>query len=157
VNNAAPVCGDISAPVAPVQVNTPIAVSANFTDIGTHDTHTAIRDWGDDATSEGTVNETNGSRSVSGNHRYAIPGIYTIMLTFTDDDTGSCQSIFRYIVVYDPEGAFVTGGGWIDSPEGAYAPDPSLTGKANFGFNAKYKKGANEPIGNTEFQLRSRI
>jgi hypothetical protein len=53
--------------------------------------------------------------------------------------------------VYDPSGGFVTGGGWIWSPAGAYADDETLEGKANFGFVAKYKKGANVPDGQTEF------
>jgi hypothetical protein len=57
-------------------------------------------------------------------------------------------------VVYDSSGGFVTGGGWIMSPEGAYFADPSLTGKANFGFVSKYKKGATVPTGVTEFQFR---
>jgi len=30
-----------------------------------------------------------------------------------------------------------------------------LTGKANFGFNAQYKKGSNTPDGNTEFQFQA--
>ena len=29
---------------------------------------------------------------------------------------------FRYVVVYDPSAGFVTGGGWIVSPPGAYQP-----------------------------------
>ena len=37
---------------------------------------------------------------------------------------------------------------------GAYTADPTLTGKANFGFNSKYKKGASIPTGNTEFQFK---
>lgn len=57
------------------------------------------------------------------------------------------------LAVYDPSGGFVTGGGWIMSPAGAYAANPSLTGKATFGFVAKYQKGANVPVGNTEFQF----
>ncbi len=32
-------------------------------------------------------------------------------------------------------------------PDGAYIPDPSLTGKANFGFVSTYKKGAAIPTG----------
>jgi hypothetical protein len=59
-----------------------------------------------------------------------------------------------YFVVYDPAGGFVTGGGWIDSPAGAYAADPALAGKANFGFVSKYQKGATVPTGNTEFQFQ---
>ncbi len=57
------------------------------------------------------------------------------------------------LAVYDPSGGFVTGGGWIMSPAGAYAANPALTGKATFGFVAKYQKGANVPVGNTEFQF----
>jgi hypothetical protein len=49
--------------------------------------------------------------------------------------------------------AFVTGGGWIDSVEGAYNLDPSLTGRARFGFVSKYKDGAREPSGNIEFSF----
>ena len=59
------------------------------------------------------------------------------------------------MVVYDPNAGFVTGGGWIQSPAGAHAADPALTGKANFGFVAKYQKGANVPNGNTEFQFQA--
>jgi hypothetical protein len=59
------------------------------------------------------------------------------------------------IVVYDPNAGFVTGGGWINSPAGAYTPAPSMTGKANFGFVSKYKKGATAPTGETEFQFKA--
>jgi len=58
------------------------------------------------------------------------------------------------LAVYDPSTGFVTGGGWIDSPAGAYVADPLLKGKANFGFVSKYQKGANVPSGNTEFQFK---
>lgn len=75
----------------------------------------------------------------------------TLPLTVADDDGGSATAEHRYIVVYDPAGGFVTCGGWIDSPQGGYAPDPSLTGKATFGFVSKYKKGADVPEGNTQF------
>jgi uncharacterized repeat protein (TIGR02543 family) len=58
------------------------------------------------------------------------------------------------VVVYDPTGGSVTGGGWIDSPEGSYMADLTATGKANFGFVSKYQKGAVVPSGNTEFQFK---
>jgi hypothetical protein len=60
-----------------------------------------------------------------------------------------------YVVVYDPNGGFVTGGGWINSPLGAYRADPTLAGKATFGFVSKYQKGATVPTGNTEFQFHA--
>ena len=59
------------------------------------------------------------------------------------------------LAVYDSDAGFVTGGGWIDSPVGAYKPDPTLYGKANFGFVSKYKKGQSTPDGNTEFQFKA--
>ena len=39
-------------------------------------------------------------------------------------------------------------------PTGAYVSDSTLTGKANFGFVSKYKKGASVPTGQTEFQFQ---
>jgi hypothetical protein len=59
------------------------------------------------------------------------------------------------VAVYDPNGGFVTGGGWINSPAGAYAASPLLSGKATFGFVSKYKKGQSLPDGNTEFQFQA--
>jgi len=154
VNNVAPMVGNIIAPIDPVEVGTEISASAGFTDPGILDTHTAVWDWDDSNTSEGNVSEANGSGSVSGSHPYTIPGVYTIKLTVTDDDGDSGESLFQYIVVYDPTAGFVTGGGWIDSPAEAYTPDPSLTGKANFGFVSKYKKGQSTPSGQTQFQFK---
>jgi uncharacterized delta-60 repeat protein len=153
VNNVAPTVGDIIVPLDPVQVNTEIEASADFTDPGVLDTHTAEWDWSDGTTSPGVVVETNGSGSVTGSHSYTIPGVYAVRLTVIDKDGDSGESIFKYVVVYDPEGGFVTGGGWIDSLAGAYTPDPTLTGKANFGFVSKYKKGATTPSGNTQFSF----
>ena len=116
-------------------------------------THTALWSWGDSGTSTGTVTEANGAGTVSGNHTYTAAGVYTLTLTVTDNLGASGQSSFQYVVAYDPTGGFVTGGGWINSPAGAYVANPSLTGKANFGFDSRYKKGANVPTGNTQFSF----
>src|SRR5690606_4960520 len=62
-----------------------------------------------------------------------------------------------YLPVYDPNGGFVTGGGWIYSDPGNMAGS-AAHGKANFGFNAKYKSGKNNMTvvdGNTDFQFQA--
>lgn len=94
--------------------------------------------------------------TVSGNVFTAgsVPGIYDVCLTVNDGTVDSDPNC-TMVVVYDPSAGFVTGGGWINSPAGAYTADPSLSGKANFGFVAKYKKGANVPDGNTQFQFKA--
>jgi hypothetical protein len=139
-------------PVDPVAVNTDLVMTGHFTDPDDDDIHTAEWDWGDTTTSTGTVDEEAGT--VTGTHPYTETGIYTVTLTVTDEASESDSLEYQFIVVYDPEGGFVTGGGWIDSPAGAYRPDTSLSGKANFGFVSKYKKGSTTPTGNTEFQFK---
>lgn len=74
-------------------------------------------------------------------------------MSVTDDDAGSDMQPVM-VVVYDPSAGFVTGGGWINSPIGAYKAEASLSGKATFGFVSKYQKGASVPTGNTAFQFQ---
>jgi hypothetical protein len=87
-------------------------------------------------------------------YSYSSAGIYDVCLTVNDGFVDS-DEVCTIAVVYDPSAGFVTGGGWIWSPEGAYTADPDLVGKATFGFVAKYKKGATVPDGNTEFQFKA--
>ena len=152
VNNVNPNVSAITASTSPVQVGTQITASASFTDPGVLDTHTASWNWGDGTTS-GTVTELNGSGSVSDTHTYTSAGVYTITLTVTDKDGGIGTSTFQYVVVYDPGAGYVTGAGTITSPTGAYTQDPSLSGKAIFGFVSKYQNGANQPTGSTQFRF----
>ncbi len=152
VLNVAPVIGLVNGPVNPVPLGEEINVSAAFTDPGALDEHTSLWDWGDGSLpSEGVID----SYTIYGTHTYDAPGIYVFAVEVCDDDMGCDMEIFQYVVIYDPSGGFVTGGGWINSPEGAYVDDPSLSGKANFGFMAKYKKDSNVPTGETEFHLKS--
>jgi len=93
--------------------------------------------------------------TVSGDFLIAgiLPGVFEVQLVVNDGTIGS-QPATTTVVIYDPDGGFVTGGGWIDSPEGTYGAEPTLTGKATFGFVSKYKKGAPAPIGETKFQFK---
>jgi hypothetical protein len=53
------------------------------------------------------------------------------------------------VVIYDPNAGYTIGGGWINSPAGAYTPNPDATGKLSFGFSSQYLKGATNPKGET--------
>jgi PKD repeat protein len=155
--NLAPVVGTIAVPAAPAARGTASAASAPFTDPNPGDTHTATWAWGDGTTSAGAVSEANGAGTVTGSHTYAGPGVYTITLTVADQGgaTGTATAT-DYVVVYDPDGGFVTGGGWITAPAGT-CQQASLcgtaSGKATFGLNAKYPPHGSVPTGNTEFQV----
>ncbi|MBS4023729.1 MAG: hypothetical protein KGZ79_15135 [Dethiobacter sp.] len=81
-------------------------------------------------------------------------GVYRLIASVSDI-AGNFAEEIREFVVYDPEGGFVTGSGWIDSPAGAFMAQPSLSGKASFGFVSKYHKGATIPKGETIFQFRA--
>ena len=82
-------------------------------------------------------------------------GVYTLVVSVIDGVGNRADSEPILFVVYDASSGFVTGGGWINSPPGAHKANPSLTGKATFGFVSKYKRGANVPTGNTEFQFKA--
>ena len=157
--NLAPVVTAVTLPGDPAAVGSPVAITASFTDANPGDGHTATIDWDDGTSSAGTVSESDGAGSVTANHAYATAGVYTVTVTVNDGDLSgsrtSTASVPAYVVVYDPGAGFVTGGGWIMSPAGAYAPDPGLAGRASFGFVAKYSKGASTPSGTTEFEFRA--
>jgi hypothetical protein len=131
----------------------PVTIAATFTDSGLLDTHTCSVTWDVDqatAPAAGTVSEP--ARSCTAT-RTLTAGVYTSRVSVSDGtDTGSAEV---QIVVYDPTAGFVTGGGWVDSPIGAYAADPALAGRASFGFVSKYKKGATAPTGETEFLFQA--
>ena len=149
-----PTVMEITAPADPVCLGESIIANVSFTNPEVADIHTVTWDWGDGEIETQTISITGGFGTVPRSHAYGDPGVYTIALTIADDDGNSDSSEFQYVVVYDPDGGFVTGGGWIISPAGAFMPDPTLRGKAKFGFVSKYKKGATVPTGQTEFNFK---
>ena len=80
-------------------------------------------------------------------------GVHDVCVRANGTDVGGTGSVTdcHQIVLYDPSDGFVTGGGSIASPIGAYVPDPTLEGKATFGFVSKYQRGATIPSGNSQF------
>lgn len=152
VNNVAPslvITGPLDG--ALYAVNTQVAIVAPFSDPGTNDTHTCTVSWDDGATPT-TYAASSGTCNTS--RTFFAAGVYTITIT-VDDGEGGTSTDSVGVVVYDPSAGFVTGGGWILSPAGAYRADQNLAGKATFGFVSKYKKGATVPTGQTEFHFQA--
>ena len=136
----------------------PIGTAVNFTGSFTDNTtglYTAQWKY-DSIVQAGTVN----ANAVSGAYTFTTAGVYLVSLSVADacGATGTASTLGELsalVVIYDPNGGFVTGGGWITSPAGAYVDNPALTGKANFGFVSKYQNGNSVPTGNTEFQFKA--
>lgn len=82
-----------------------------------------------------------------------LPGTHTLEFHAYQLWGGPFGVLYEGHVELAPGTGFVTGGGWIQSPAGAY--EGSQEGKATFGFVAKYNPGGGVPAGNLEFQLHS--
>ena len=152
----------------PVPLNMPVTVTASVSDAATGgsgissacfkvDNGGCVPMSATGGTSFGQVS-VNVTGSIAG---YPSAGVHSICVYGTDSAGNEGTEMIaeeQYCVllaVYDPSAGFVTGGGWINSPTGAYAANPSLSGKATFGFVSKYKKGQSAPEGNTEFQFHA--
>ena len=159
VTNPTPVVtitGPVSGSIFPV--NTSVPFTATFTD-NLGDTHTA--QWTFDAITASTpvvepTSSTPGSANL--NFTFTASGVYMVSLRIVDDcgniaTANTVNGEPAMVVIFDPEGEFVTGGGWITSPAGAYVANLTFTGKANFGFNAKYHNGESTPRGETQFRF----
>ena len=142
-------------------VNTPLDFTGSFSD-DTNDAHQVV--WRFIAAPQPGPAEVAVSSATPGpfttTHTFTQPGVYKVTLIVLDNDllsgiTTTVNGIEAIVVIYDPNGSWVSGGGWIDSPPGAFVAMPAETGKANFAFVARYQDGANVPTGNTQFQFNA--
>ena len=151
-DNTAPSVTEVSVVSSPISIDGDVEASCIFTDPDANDTHTVDWDWGDGTVSAGQVD----GLSATGSHSYSEPGRYIISCEVIDSYGESDESqVAGYVVVYNPNGGFVTGGGWVNSPQSAYSYNASLGGKSSYGIVAKYKKGGGTPMGSTEFQFHA--
>jgi uncharacterized delta-60 repeat protein len=153
--NSSPEINSITGPKEPISLGSEALVEVGFSDENisiitwkVFDGNTVIQEYTDEITGD----------KASRIFQNLPTGVYSILVELEDQCGAKSNGQYDYVVVYEPDGGFVTGGGWIESPEGAFILDPSLSGRANFGFVAKYKKGksdAHQVDGNTEFQFRA--
>jgi hypothetical protein len=156
-----PVVTDVVASPNPAAVAQPVTLSATLDDSQTGNSKIVAAEYAVDgglytpmSASDGAFDApTEAVEAALGS--FGTPDVHTLCVRGTDAAGNTSTEQCTFLAVYDPSAGFVTGGGWIDSPEGAYRPDPSPTGRATFGFVSKYQKGATVPSGKTEFQFHA--
>src|SRR5690606_18145980 len=117
----------ITAPLDPVSVDSPVHLSATFEEVNPVTAtwyFSSDGDFTDGDTAEfsysGNVSGGSVSNTFTSSH-FATPespkgaGVYSVKLVVVDDCENSSETTYDFIVIYDPEGGFVTGGGWIYS------------------------------------------
>ena len=140
-------------------VGAPVNFSGHFLDLPGIQ-HTA--QWVfDGAAQAGTIVEPTAGvpGSVTGTYSFASTGVYAVRMDVSDSSgqTGSADAVGQVnaeVVIYQPSGGYAAGGGWLDSPAGAYAGDPTLAGKVNYAFVSRYYKNATKSTGETELDFR---
>jgi PKD repeat protein len=152
VSNLAPAIITVTGPSGPVLLAEAASVTVAFADPGALDTHSCRFAWGEEDADTIVDASAEGTGSCLASHTYSSTGVYSVTVTVTDDDGGASTATLNYIVVYSPEFGFITGGGWIDSPQGALSANPPAAGHANFGFNARYRGDAAD--GQTQFTFQ---
>jgi hypothetical protein len=115
----------------------------------------------DNTIAKGIVTEPAGTKNgkVTGSYKFTAAGTYRLKMNITDQDkvTSYCntnEDMEAIVVIYDPAGGYTYGGGWFASPAGALKSDATTTGKANFGYAVSYFKGAANPKGETQLELK---
>ena len=134
---------DASASSTPVQLGSTATLSASVTPAVAG---VSVKFYLDDVLRGTSITNSGGTATLS------VSGLALDVYKVTAIVGSGCAESIAYLPVYDPNGNFVTGGGWINSPGGALIGTTTV-GKANFGFVSKYKKGSNQVDGNTEFQF----
>ncbi|GAA4455126.1 hypothetical protein GCM10023189_22590 [Nibrella saemangeumensis] len=136
-------------PLSPQLIGTPVSLTATLS--GDLAGATWQWQWGNGATTGGVLT----NNTLVTEYTYAGQGVFSPTLVITSACSQTVAATHQYVVIYNPDGGFVTGGGWIQSSAGAYKEDLALAGRATFGFVAKYKRGSTVPDGNTEFQFKA--
>lgn len=140
----------VAGPAGPLAVGSLVEVTVSIDDPDQAEVLSCQLDWGVGTAS--SVVAEDGRCSFTGDD---LPvGVHDVAVTVSDRE-GATDHGEVMVVVYDPNGGFVTGGGWFESPAGALASDPDASGRANFGFVSKYQKGTSVPAGNTQFRFQA--
>lgn len=139
----------VNGPVDPIELGNSVQIDVFWQ--GTNPKET-IWDWGGPGVE---ISNTIIQNVNEASFNYDSAGVYEVSITMIDSCGGIIDTSFKYVVIYDPSGGFVTGSGSIFSPPGASVQFPNATGEATFGFVSKYDKKKGVPKGNTEFEFKA--
>jgi hypothetical protein len=156
LDTEAPVSSEIMVTPNPVEVNAPFTFSATLDDCKTGGSKISSAEFSVDGSTWIPMLAADGAmdspiEKIMVKTSVEKPGVYSLQVRGADEMGNAASEKAVVLIVYDPENGFVKGEGWLDSPQGAFADNLSLAGKASFKFIAKYKKKANIPSGETEF------
>ena len=161
IDNLTPVVMGVEANPNPAPVGTPVVLTATLDDRAMGGCRIASAEYSLDGgnswnpmSASDNAFDTSTESVTATMGPFSSAGVYNVCIRGTDASSNTAETACILLAVYDQAGGFVTGGGWIMSPQGAYVINPSLTGKATFGFVSKYQKGAKVPTGQTEFQFK---
>ena len=150
-----------SAAPNPVQVGASVSLNA-FVDDGEADGSTiAAADYSIDGGAFVAMGSTDGSfdeteESITATiPAFGATGVHDVCVRGVDVVGNAGPTECMLMAVFDPTAGFVTGAGLIESPVGAYVPDPLAIGMARFGFVSRYQKGTTVPSGDTQFIFRT--
>jgi flagellar hook assembly protein FlgD len=149
VVNDAPVIASVQASSTSVPVGTAVTLTTTYSD---DDGKTATIDWGDLSAPDVLSSP---SLTFQASHAYSSPGTYNVTVTVTDNCNKTAVFTYESITVFQNRNGSVNGGGWFDSPRGAYRRDLRASGRANFRFDAKYQSGIDAPQGSLTFNFHA--
>jgi hypothetical protein len=154
-----PFITSVSGPSTPQDIADGVTLGAAFTDASApFDSFTATIDWGDGA---GPVPAavtapltSDGEGTISGSKVYTAAGVYSVTVTVTDANGDSYAEDYEFIVVFDPDtNGRVSGSGYYWSGAEAFPEGSRWGAPAFFGYDARYKKNATVPTGDTQLRL----
>jgi hypothetical protein len=111
--------------------NTPIGITAPFTDVATHDTHTCTVDFADGTpVVNGTVAQGAGSGTCTASHAFTGVGSHNVLVTITDDDGGKATAVVTIVSYVRAEAWSLSASGLINvakTPHAQCPPNSNIT------------------------------
>ena len=144
----------------PFKVGSTVSFNGQFWD-KPGNKHTAKWLLDGNVVANGTVIEPAGKQTgkVSGSYKFNSPGVYKLQMNVTDQTgitsyANTNNDLDAIVVIYDPNGGNIYGGGYFESSVGALKSNPSATGKASYGFAMNYFKNSTNPKGEAQFEFK---